>query len=182
MNTRKRGGHFDAAEVSPVPAPGSGDLPDEPYEGIYAMPLFMTLPSNDLEDSVDFWTRGLGFGVIYTMPGTMTHLRRWAFQDVLLVRKPGTVPADSIGKLSIAVTRDQIGGMVEACERLLPGSTRKPRRVPWNSLEAAIRTPEGLKVTLTAALPADQDQARRYLQVLGRGMYGEGVPETGGSC
>lgn len=170
MNTRRQGGHFDAAEVSPVPSPGSGDLPAEPYEGIYAMPLFMTLPSNDLEGSVDFWTRGLGFGVIYTMPGTMTHLRRWAFQDVLLVRGAGPVPADSVGNLNIAVTREQIGRMVDACERVLPGSTGKPRRVPWNSLEAAIRTPEGLKVTLTAALPVDQDQARHYLQVHGQGM------------
>ena len=35
--------------------------------------------------SVDFWTRGLGFFELFAAPGRVTHLRRWAFQDVLLV-------------------------------------------------------------------------------------------------
>lgn len=46
------------------------------------MPMFMTVTSDDLEESEHFWTQGLGFISLYAMPGTMTHMRRWAFQDV----------------------------------------------------------------------------------------------------
>lgn len=34
---------------------------------------------------MDFWVRGLGFFELFAIPGRLVHLRRWAFQDVLLV-------------------------------------------------------------------------------------------------
>lgn len=54
------------------PAPGSvGGFPGV-YRGIYGMPMFVTLPTRDLEASVDFWTRGLGFIDLFTIPGQLT--------------------------------------------------------------------------------------------------------------
>ncbi|WP_327588455.1 hypothetical protein OHA25_16560 [Nonomuraea sp. NBC_00507] len=43
------------------------------------------MPTSDLAAAVDFWTRGLGFIDLFTVPGQVTRLRRWAFQDARLV-------------------------------------------------------------------------------------------------
>ncbi|WP_328807776.1 hypothetical protein [Nonomuraea antri] len=59
--------------------------PPEIFRGIYGMPMFVNVTTQDLAASVDFWTRGLGFVDLFTIPGQVTHLRRWMFQDVLLV-------------------------------------------------------------------------------------------------
>ncbi|BDR52544.1 hypothetical protein KIM372_04510 [Bombiscardovia nodaiensis] len=181
---------FDAVQISPVPDPNAQGQPPEPYQGIYPMPMFVTLPSPDLEESVRFWTQGLGFINLYSMPGILVHLRRWAFQDVLLVgqrdstsasqaaqtkatqaersAETGNTPAQGLaGSLSIAVAQSQIEDMIAACERLLPGSTTPPKRVQWRSLEAKVTTPEGLVVTLTAALPEDPNKVRQFLQANG---------------
>lgn len=159
---------YAGVSISPVPEPGKGTEPPEPYRGIYLMPMFMCLYSHDLEESEVFWTQGLGFINLYTMPGMMIHLRRWAFQDVL-IRKSGSnvggaySDMESIGSLSIAVTEQQIGKIVEICEHLRPGSTSAPARKPWNSLEATILTPEGLALTLTAAMAFNKQRTDAYL-------------------
>ena len=164
---------YTGASISPVPEPGKNAEPPEPYRGIYLMPMFMCLYSHDLEESEVFWTQGLGFVNLYTMPGVMIHLRRWAFQDVL-IRKSGPnagspdADMEPIGSLSVAVTEKQIDKIIETCERLRPGSTSAPIRKPWNSLEARIHTPEGLPLTLTAALAVDKKQTEVYLNSHGR--------------
>ncbi|MFD0855655.1 VOC family protein [Actinomadura adrarensis] len=69
--------YYDAFEISPVPPPGPDAKPPEIYRGIYGMPMYVTVPTPDLAASVDFWTRGLGFVDLFTVPGQITHLRRW---------------------------------------------------------------------------------------------------------
>ncbi len=71
--------------VSPVPLPALDATPPEVHRGIYGMPVFLTVPTPDLAASADSWIRGLGFIDLFSVPGQVTHLRRWAFQDVLLV-------------------------------------------------------------------------------------------------
>ena len=169
----KAAAYTGAAIISPVPEPGKNAEPPEPYRGIYLMPMFMCLYSHNLGESEAFWTQGLGFINLYTMPGMMIHLRRWAFQDVL-IRKSGSntrssdTDMESIGSLSVAVAEKQIGKIVDACERLRPGSTSAPIGKPWNSLEARIHTPEGLVLTLTAALAVDKEQTEVYLNMHGQ--------------
>jgi len=77
--------YYNAFEMSPVPPPGPDAAPPEPFRGIYGMPAFVRIPTADLGASLDFWVRGLGFSDLFSIPGTLVHLRRWAFQDVLLV-------------------------------------------------------------------------------------------------
>jgi len=87
---------FNAFEMSPVPAPSEDAQPPEPFHGIYGMPMFVTVPTSDLDASVDFWTEALGFFTLFSIPGQLVHLRRWAFQDVLLVPAPqAPAPADA---------------------------------------------------------------------------------------
>lgn len=79
---------FKAFEMSPAPAPDPDAVAPEPFRGIYGMPMFVTIPTQDLNASTDFWARDLGFIELFTIPDQVVHLRRWAFQDVLLVPAP----------------------------------------------------------------------------------------------
>lgn len=159
----------DAFDISPVPAPGRDTEPPEIFRGIYGMPMFLTVRTTDLDRSAHFWTAGLGFIELFTIPGQLIHLRRWAFQDVLLMptaAQPcdGTAgrpaaPAASHLTLSVACVRGQLEGLRAACEELVPGCTRGPVDRPWNSTEVEVTTPEGTHVVLTAANPLDPDSA-----------------------
>ncbi|NLT54320.1 MAG: VOC family protein [Actinomycetales bacterium] len=156
----------NAFEISPVPAPGPDVKPPEVYRGIYAMPMFVTIPTSDLAVSVDFWVRGLGFFDLFTIPGRLTHLRRWAFQDALLVSGgAGEVPATSV---SFACVLGQLDAVAEACESLLPGCTTGPAPTPWNTVDLQVITPENARVILTAArqLEPGSEQARN-LEAIG---------------
>lgn len=137
--------------ISPVPMPALDAVAPAPYEGIYGMPMFVTVPSPDIAASKDFWTRGLGFIDLFSAPGMVTHLRRWAFQDVLLVPgEAGEVPAMWI---SFSCVLGQIEEVRARCAELLPGCTSGPQEKPWNSVELTVVTPENARVVLTAARP-----------------------------
>ncbi|MEU1510326.1 VOC family protein [Kitasatospora sp. NPDC005748] len=119
-----------------------------------AFEMFVTVPTADLAVSVDFWTRGLGFIDLFTIPGQLTHVRRWAFQDALLVPgdRPAGTPATSV---SFACVLSQVDDIAHACAALLPGCTTGPRRTPWNTVELEVVTPENARVVMTAARPLD---------------------------
>lgn len=146
---------YNAFEISPVPDPGPDATAPEPYRGIYAMPAFATVPTTDLEASTTFWTQGLGFIDLFSVAGAITHLRRWAFQDVLLVpadRVPATAPSIS---LTFSCILDQLAPIVHACRRLDPDSVGEPRDTPWNTRDIQVITPERARVVFTAAKPYD---------------------------
>ncbi len=151
--------YFPAFSVSPVPPPGPDSTPaPELFRGIYGMPMFLTVPTGDLEASEEFWCEGLGFFNLYSVPGQIVHLRRWAFQDVLLV--PGERPAEAPEvSVSFACVLNQIDGIVAACEKALPGSTSGPHTMPWNTVDVRVTTPENTRVTMTAARPYSPESA-----------------------
>ncbi|MFI5615295.1 VOC family protein [Amycolatopsis sp. NPDC051903] len=141
--------------TSPVPLPALDAVAPEPYREIYGMPMFPMLPTADLEQSKDFWLHGLGFIDLFSIPGQITHLRRWAFQDVLLL--PGEAAEPSGVRISFACVPDQLDEIAKRCEELRPGCTSGPEEKPWNSLELTIVTPEHTRVVMTAARPIDPD-------------------------
>ncbi|WP_020013562.1 hypothetical protein [Promicromonospora sukumoe] len=147
---------YPAFDVSPVPVPGPDARAPEPFHGIYGMPMFVSVPTADLTASTDFWVRGLGFFELFSVPGQVVHLRRWTFQDVLLVPadRPAETPALSV---SFSCVLDQVEGIAAACEEALPGSTTGPRTMPWGSVELEVVTPENARVVMTAARPYDPD-------------------------
>ncbi|MCE7011278.1 VOC family protein [Kibdelosporangium philippinense] len=159
--------YYNAFEMSPVPV-GPDAVAPEPFRGIYAMPAFVTIPTNDLAASVDFWTRGLGFIDLFTIPGTITHLRRWAFQDVLLVAAqtvPDKAPAISF---SFSCVLNQVESIVEACRAIRPDSVDGPRDTPWNTRDVEVITPENARIIFTAAKPYDPDsEEARNLAAVG---------------
>jgi hypothetical protein len=158
---------YPAFDVSPVPVPGPDATAPEPFRGIYGMPMFVSVPSADLAASTDFWVRGLGFFEFFSVPGQVVHLRRWMFQDVLLVaaEPPAEPPAPST---SFSCVLGQIDEITAACENLLPGSTSGPRTMPWGSVEVEVVTPENARVVITAARPYDPESpAAQHLRDMG---------------
>lgn len=142
--------------TSPVPLPGPDAVAPEPYREIYPMSMFVNIPTADLDASRDFWLRGLGFIDLFTIPGRLTHLRRWAFQDVLLHtgEQPAEAPAASVSFSCVLYQLDEIA---ERCEKLLPGCTTGPVDQPWNSRELTVVTPENARVVMTGAKVHDPD-------------------------
>ncbi|MFD2794130.1 VOC family protein [Promicromonospora vindobonensis] len=147
---------YPAFDISPVPVPALDAEPPELFRGLYGMPMFSTLPTADPAASTDFWVRGLGFFELFSAPGKLVHLRRWSFQDVLLVpaEPPAGPPAQTV---SFSCVLSQVDQIAAACEELLPGSTTGPRRTPWNSVDLEVVTPENARVIMTAARPWDPD-------------------------
>jgi len=160
--------NYNAVEMSPVPPPGLDAVAPEPFHGIYGMPAFVTIPSADLAASIDYWTRGLGFFELFSIPGTLVHLRRWAFQDVLLV-SAASVPAQApVVSVSFACVLNQVDSIVEACRSLRPDSVDGPRDTAWNSRDVQVLTPENARVVFTAGKPLDLDsQQARDLAAVG---------------
>ncbi|MEU7894143.1 VOC family protein [Nonomuraea sp. NPDC049152] len=150
--------YYEAFDISPVPPPGPDATPPEIYRGIYGMPLFVSVPTPDLAASVDFWTRGLGFIDLFTVPGQVTHLRRWAFQDVLLV-PTDALPATSTMSIGVSCVLSQVDEIEQACAELVPGCTTGPRQTPWGTVELEVITPENARVIMTAARLFDPDSA-----------------------
>lgn len=151
---------FDAFALSPVPPPGPDAVPPEPFHGIYGMPSFIKIPTDDLRASVEFWTRGFGFFELFSVPGTIVHLRRWMFQDVLLVADDRVhdepVPAMSVG---FSCVLSELDGIASACRTLRPDDVAGPMDMPWGTRDIEVITPERARIVITAAQPYDPASA-----------------------
>ncbi|CAM5423378.1 hypothetical protein Sdia_12100 [Streptomyces diastaticus subsp. diastaticus] len=160
--------YYDAFVSSPVPAPGPGAVPPEPFRGIYGMPAFVDVPTTGRAASVEFWTRGLGFFELFVVPGTLVRLRRWAFQDVLLVAAPSVPEQPPAMSFSFSGVLDQVDSLAAACRALRPDAVDGPRDTPWNTRDVEVVTPENARVVLTAAKPFDPaGQEARNLAAMG---------------
>ncbi|GAA2222214.1 hypothetical protein GCM10010232_03200 [Streptomyces amakusaensis] len=173
--------YYNAFETSPVPAPGPDAVPPELFRGIYGMPAFVTIPTSDLAASVEFWTRGLGFFELFAIPGSLVHLRRWAFQDVLLVPAETVPEQPPAMSLSFSCVLGQLDSLVEDCRALRPDSVDGPRDTPWNTRDVEVITPENARIVLTAAKPFVPDsQEARNLEAIGITPPDTGRPDGGG--
>ncbi|MFI6416756.1 VOC family protein [Streptomyces sp. NPDC050842] len=160
--------YYNAFDMSPVPTPGPDAVPPELFRGIYGMPAFATIPTSDLSASVDFWVRGLGFFELFSIPGRLVHLRRWAFQDVLLVSEGRIAEQVPAMTFSFACVLSQVDPVVDACRALRPHSVDGPRDTPWNTRDVEVTTPENVRIVFTAAKPFDPaSQEARNLEAIG---------------
>ncbi|GAA4283707.1 hypothetical protein GCM10022261_12380 [Brevibacterium daeguense] len=165
--------------VSPVPVPALDAVPPDLYRGIYGMPMFVTIPTPDLAESAAFWERAFGFFDLFSIPGRLTHLRRWAFQDVLLVpmdQLSATQPSGELPHLTVsfACVLSQVDTIAEASESARPGSTSGPRNTAWNTVDVEVVTPENVRVIFTAGKPFDPDSAAdRNLREVGISPHAE---------
>ena len=159
-----------SAPASPVPTPDSSAQPPELCREIYGMPMFVSIPCRNLTASSALWTEGLGFFELFAIPGQLIHLRRWAFQDVLLIPAEAQ-PLEASSQpptVSFACVLDQLDVIAEAC-RSAGGAVDGPHDRPWNARELAVITPEGTRVVMTAAKPfvhdSPEDHALRAMGI-----------------
>ncbi len=159
--------------TSPVPPPGSPAPPIS--RAIYGMPMFATLLAADLEATVSWYVDGLGFIVLFTLPGptessapALVHLRRWQFQD-LLVRPAREAPRPGTGlTLSFAAVHEEIDALAQRARAHSGGHVDNPVDTPWNTRDLTATDPDGVVVVFTAVRPsaaADprfNDQMRRW--------------------
>ncbi|UIN30432.1 VOC family protein [Microbacterium binotii] len=163
----------NAFDVSPVPAPGPDAVAPELFRGIYGMPMFVTIPTADIPASVDFWTRGLGFFELFAIPGQLVHLRRWAFQDVLLVPAASVDQAPTAMSASFACVLGQVDDIADAVRAVDAGAMTGPRDTAWNTRDIEVLTPENVRVVFTAAKPFDPtSEETAALRAVGIGVEG----------
>jgi hypothetical protein len=160
--------YFNAFEMSPVPDGPDAVAPD-PFLGIYAMPMFVKIPTRDLRASTEFWVRGLGFVDLFSVPGQIVHLRRWAFQDVLLVPADDDAAPSAASTVQVFVScvLGQLDSVADECRKLSPDSVTGPYDTAWRTRDIEVVTPEGAHVTFTAATPftPDSDVGRDFAAV-----------------
>jgi catechol 2,3-dioxygenase-like lactoylglutathione lyase family enzyme len=123
---------------------------------IYVMPAFLTLPVVDFDAARTWYVDGLGFVVLAEMPGPegtpwLVHLRRYRYQDILLV--PGaaarTAGMGSGLRFSVANVHEDLAQRAEQARRVGTGTVEGPVRRPWNAVELVCRDPEGHEVVFT---------------------------------
>lgn len=143
---------------SPVPDPAPGAKAPGVSRAIYGMPMFATLLVRDIRATVSWYTAGLGFIDLFTMPGpdgdpVLVHLRRWQFQDLLVRRASEPVTPGSGCTLSFAAVYDEIDLLAERARAHGGGRVDGPADTPWNSRDLTTADPDGNVVIFTAARP-----------------------------
>jgi uncharacterized glyoxalase superfamily protein PhnB len=143
---------------SPVPDPAPGAKAPGISRAIYGMPMFATLLARDIRATMSWYTAGLGFIDLFTMPGpdgapVLAHLRRWQFQDLLLRPARGPVEPGSGCTLSFAAVYDEIDALAERARAHGGGRVDGPADTPWNTRDLTTADPDGNVVIFTAARP-----------------------------
>jgi catechol 2,3-dioxygenase-like lactoylglutathione lyase family enzyme len=143
---------------SPVPDPRDGATSPGVSRAIYGMPMFATIAASDIERTVSWYVDGLGFIVLFSMPGpsgppSLVHLRRWQFQDILVRPASGPVtPARGLS-LSFAAVYDEVGALADRARGHGGGSVDGPIDTPWNTRDVTTTDPDGHLVVFTAGRP-----------------------------
>ena len=145
---------------SPVPAPLPGAAPPPLSRAFYGMPMFATLLVADLERTTAWYTDGLGFINLFTMPGprgpALVHFRRWQFQDLLARQATETFTVGTGCSLSFAAVYDELDDLAERARTHGASQVDGPADTPWNTRDLTTVDPDGYVVTFTAARPVDQ--------------------------
>ena len=146
--------------TSPVPEPAADARAPGVSRAIYGMPMFATLLARDIRATVSWYTTGLGFIDLFTIPGphgdpVLVHLRRWQFQDLLA--RPAREPAvpGSGCTLSFAAVYDEIDALAERARAHGGGRVDGPADTPWNTRDLTTTDPDGNVVIFTAARPPE---------------------------
>jgi catechol 2,3-dioxygenase-like lactoylglutathione lyase family enzyme len=147
--------------LSPVPVPSADTVSPGIYREIYGMPAFATLIAPDIAATVDWYVNGLGFIELFRMPGpgalpVLVHLRRWAFQDVLVRPAQEPVASGNSVTLSFAAVLSELDELVRTARAHGGGDVSDPTDTRWNTRDVRTVDPGGNVVIFTAGRPLDE--------------------------
>lgn len=109
----------------------------------------------------------------------MVHLRRWAFQDILLVPAGGDTPAvRSPLQIYVSCVLGQLESVAGACRDLSRDSVTGPYDTGWRTRDIDVLTPERTQVLFTAARPFDPDNVEGQ-NLTSVGILGPDAAEEG---
>jgi uncharacterized glyoxalase superfamily protein PhnB len=150
----------DASYPPVVPAPGRDARAPGVTRDIYGMPAFVTFAVRDIGAARDWYTRGLDFIDLFSVPGPagaplLVHLRRWRFQDLLLRPAEGEVVPGTTVTLSIAAVVGELDALADRARRHGGGQVEGPADTPWNTRDLRTRDPDGNVVVFTAPRPPE---------------------------
>lgn len=129
---------------------------------IYGMPAFVTLRVRDLAASRRWYVEGLGFIALAEIPGpsgapALIHLRRWRYQDILLVPAgEAGAPAASGLRLTFSAEGADLDTIVAQARATGGGTVEGPVTTPWNTCDVITHDPDGFEVVFTTRLEASQ--------------------------
>jgi len=150
---------------SPVPEPVRGAVAPPIGRDIYGMPSFATLAASDVDATVAWYTEGLDFIVLFTIPGpggtpALVHLRRWQFQDLLVRPAAGAVTPGNAVTLTFAAVHDELDGLAARARAHGGGSAGHPVDTAWNTRDLTTTDPDGTVVVFSAGRPPESADAR----------------------
>ena len=112
--------------------------------GIYVMPQFVTFEVSDMATARRWYVHGLGFVELAVFPApsgdpVLAHLRRFRYQDILLV--PGRDPGDKASgvRVSFAAGNEDLDERAAVASREPGGTVEGPTRTPWNTRDLHFR-------------------------------------------
>jgi uncharacterized glyoxalase superfamily protein PhnB len=146
--------------TSPVPEPAAGAQAPGVSRAIYGMPMFATLTARDIGATVSWYTSGLGFIDLFTIPGpegrpVLVHLRRWQFQDLLVRPAREAVTPGNGCALSFAAVHGEIDALAGRARAHGGDRVEGPADTPWNTRDLITTDPDGNVVIFTAARPPE---------------------------
>ena len=134
--------------------------------GIYVMPQFVTFEVSDMAAARRWYVKGLGFVELAVLPGpagdpVLVHLRRFRYQDILLV--PASEPSSGASpgvRVSFAAGDENLDARAAIATGEPGGEVEGPIRTPWNTRDLHFRDADGYVVVFTAVdMNADMDSA-----------------------
>jgi catechol 2,3-dioxygenase-like lactoylglutathione lyase family enzyme len=165
----ERGQQDDLGRELESPAAGDFTVPDmqTPAAGItrdiYGMPAFVTFVVADLARTVDWYTNGLDFIELFSMPGPdgprLVHLRRWRYQDILVRPGSGAGGGPGGGRFSVMAGIEELDALAARAAAHGGGSVNGPFDTPWNTRDVHAVDPDGYTVVYTAHRPAPRQDA-----------------------
>jgi catechol 2,3-dioxygenase-like lactoylglutathione lyase family enzyme len=144
--------------VSPVPTPSADVVSPGNYSEIYGMPAFATLAVSDVAATTSWYVAGLGFLELFSMPGpngtpALVHLRRWAFQDLLIRPATGPISPGNGVSLSFAAVLTELDDLVDTARAHGAGDVADATDTRWNTRDVRTVDPDGNVVIFTAGRP-----------------------------
>lgn len=142
---------------------------DSPFEvptprvdtSIYAMPFFATLSVTDLQTSTRWYVDGLDFVVLAQLPG-LTHLRRWRYQDVLLIPRAEPAPPAPSWRIRLTCSAEgtDLDGLAARARQHGGGTVEEPVITPWNTRDLITRDPDGFTLVFTSLAPPNEQSQK----------------------